>query len=183
LWNPGRSENFSFVGKIDIDQDGKEDRETLHEIVASHGARIDNEVDAKGNMTGSGIDVNTKFLVIGDIPEIADVDDKDAENVILEIKKHQKELLKQAREQGVRVISLNDFLKYMGYIPQSKVFRPGDEVKYNLKAGAHSKSVGETIGERKSSGTSSGVYSGNKMLKPKTSTGQNSKLFRGSTGN
>jgi hypothetical protein len=183
LWNPGRSENFSFVGKIDLDGDGQEDRATLHEIVSAAGARIDNEVDAKGILTGAGIDVNTKFLVIGDIPEVADTDDKEAEKIILDIKTHQTELRKQAREQGVRVITLGDFLNYIGYKPQSRVFRPGDDRPYNLRSGAQSASVGESLGtNRHSSGTTSGVYGGNKNAKPKTSPGTNSKLFRSTTG-
>ena len=76
LWTAGRAERFSFVGAMDLDNDGRSDRGLLHQIVATAGAEIDNEVDDEGNRIppveeGGAITERTKFLVLGDIPDMS----------------------------------------------------------------------------------------------------------------
>ena len=187
MWSPGRSLNFSFVGIVDLDNDGQSDRQKLHEIVAGAGAAIDNEVDDQGKRIRymkfpndfidyvkdevPGIDVNTKFLVIGEIPDMAlAVKDEDKDR-IQRIQTHKKHLGIEAKEQGVRVVSLNDFLAWIGYTPQRKLFVPGTQRGYQLKAGQREPPVD------KMSGQVSGAISGNKRIKPQTSTGQTSPIF------
>ncbi len=186
IWSPGRKENFSFVGIIDLDGDGKSDRQKLHELVSGAGATIDNEVDDDGKRIRymkfpnefidhgegvPGIDVNTKFLVIGEIPDIAlAVKDEDKARIGL-ILKHRKILGDEAKQQGVRVVNLNDFLSWIGYQPQRRLFVPGAEKGYKLKAGEREPPVDKV------SGQVSGAINGNKRIKPTTSGGQNSPLF------
>ena len=181
-----RKENFSFVGIIDLDGDGKSDRQKLHELVSGAGATIDNEVDDDGKRIRymkfpnefidhgegvPGIDVNTKFLVIGEIPDIAlAVKDEDKARIGL-ILKHRKILGDEAKQQGVRVVNLNDFLSWIGYQPQRRLFVPGAEKGYKLKAGGREPPVDKV------SGQVSGAINGNKRIKPSTSGGQNSPLF------
>ncbi len=186
IWSPGRKENFSFVGIIDLDGDGKSDRQKLHELVSGAGATIDNEVDDDGKRIRymkfpneiidhgegvPGIDVNTKFLVVGEIPDIAlAVKDEDKARIGL-ILKHRKILGDEAKQQGVRVVNLNDFLSWIGYQPQRRLFVPGSENGYMLKAGQREPPVDKV------SGQVSGAINGNKRIKPSTSGGQNSPLF------
>jgi hypothetical protein len=181
IWSPGRKENFSFVGIIDLDGDGVSDRLKLHELVSGAGAAIDNEVDDDGHRiryvkfpTESvafgegvpGIDVNTKFLVIGRIPDLTlAATDADKER-IQRILNHLKALQQEARQQGVRIVNLNDFLSWIGYTPQRRLFVPGAENGYTLKAGQREAPVD------KMSGQVSGAISGNKRIKAPTSSGQ-----------
>lgn len=186
IWSPGRKENFSFVGIIDLDGDGKSDRQKLHELVAGAGATIDNEVDDDGKRIRylkfpndfvdhgegvPGIDVNTKFLVVGEIPDIALAAKDEDKDRITRILKHRKALGDEAKQQGVRVVNLNDFLSWIGYVPQRKLFVPGAEKGYDLRAGKREPPVD------KMSGQVSGAISGNKRIKPATSTGQTSPLY------
>ena len=123
-----------------------------------------------------------KFLVIGRIPEVSDTADPEEIKTILKVQEYRKLLEDAARERGVRVVSLSDFLKYIGYKQQKRLFVPGSDVPYNLKSGAHSTGVGEALGDsRKSSGQTSSAYSGDKALKPKTMVRGDgtSKVFRG----
>lgn len=187
IWSPGRRENFSFVGIIDLDGDGKSDRQKLHELVAGAGATIDNEVDDEGKRiryikfpnetvefeagTVPGIDVNTKFLVIGEMPDItlaARDEDKDR---IEKIQKHRKALGDEAKQQGVRIVNLNDFLSWIGYQPQRKLYVPGSEKPYDLKAGQREAPI-DTRANRVS-----GAIGDNKRIKPATSSGQTSPVF------
>lgn len=186
IWSPGRKENFSFVGIIDLGGDGKSDRQKLHELVSAAGATIDNEVDDEGKRIRymkfpndfidhgegvPGIDVNTKFLVLGEIPDIALAGKDEDKDRIGRILKHRKTLGDEAKMQGVRVVNLNDFLSWIGYQPQRKLFVPGAEKGYDLKAGQRPAPI-DTRANRVS-----GAIGGNKKIKPPTSSGQTSPLF------
>lgn len=187
VWSAGRKENFSFVGLIDLDGDGKSDRQRIHELIASAGGAVDNEVDDEGKRiryikfpsefvehdeNTPGIDVNTKFLVIGQIPDLSTAIKQEDKDRIERMLKHRKELEKEARQQGVRLVNLSDFLSWIGYQPQRRLFVPGNEKGYVLKAGQREPPV------NKMSGIVSGAISGNKRLKPQSSSGQTSPLFK-----
>lgn len=188
LWSAGHDEAFSFVGIVDLDGDGKDDRDLLKEIVATAGGTIDNDVTPKGELLVNGkvedkpkITEHTKFLVIAKILEVSDLSDPDEIAAVLKINAFRKDLEDAARERGVRVVSLSDFLTYVGYKSQRRLFIPGSEVPYNLKSGAHSAGVGESSGsKRQSSGTTSGAYSSDKSVKPKSGGRGDgtSKMFR-----
>jgi len=68
----------------------------------------------------------------------------------------------EARQQGVKVVNLGDFLNYMGWKPRPRLFRPGDKRPWTLKAGSHSGSAGESVTHREGTGTVSEVYKGDK---------------------
>jgi hypothetical protein len=187
LWSPGRTESFSFVGIIDLDGDGKSDRQRLHELIAAAGGNVDNEVDDDGKRirytkfpsafvendeNTTGIDVNTKFLVIGKIPDLALAVKEEDKKRIERMGNHHKKLINEARLQGVRIVNLNDFLSWIGYQPQRRLYQPGME-GYPLNAGKRPPPVDTT------SGKVSSAYSGSKRIKPQTSPGQDSPLFRG----
>ena len=118
-----------------------------------------------------GIDVNTKFLVLGEIPDIALAAKDEDKDRIGRILKHRKALGDEAKMQGVRVVNLNDFLSWIGYQPQRKLFVPGAEKGYDLKAGQRPAPI-DTRANRVS-----GAIGGNKKIKPPTSSGQTSPLF------
>ena len=75
------------------------------------------------------------------------------------VMKERKELIEEARRQGVRVISMNKFLNYVGYTSTRRLWVPGEPYPYRLKSGSKSLGIKETIGKRQSSGSTSGVYS------------------------
>jgi hypothetical protein len=189
LWSSGRGEAFSIIGIMDLNGDGRDDRDLLKEAVATAGAVIDNDVDEKGILKVNNqvpddgkprITERTKFVVIGKIPEIAETADPDEIATIQKILGLRKELEDAARERGVRVLSLGDFISYIGYVSQRRLFVPGEDAPYKLKSGSASAAVGEALGaNRKSAGTTSSQYSGDKNLKAKTfSGGANAKVFR-----
>lgn len=181
IWSPNQKESFAFVGKIDLDDDGRSDRELLHDLLASANANVQIEVDDEGNRTGGKINERTKFLVVGELPsleELADEEDKDQAMKVLE---EHKALKDEARLQGVRVVTLNDFLAFIGYTPRQRVFRPGDQRPFALRNGSRSTATSETVGRnRVSSGQTSGLYSRSKRLRQPTSTGQTSGAYGGS---
>jgi hypothetical protein len=181
LWSPGRIESFAFVGMMDFDNDGLSDRARMREFVAVSGARITTEVDDEGNRTGKPIGVETKYLVVGELPDPAEEADAQKRANQFQVLGHFRDMEKEARIQGVRKINLSDFLSHIGYKPKRRFWAPGMQIPWKLKGGAQSTSVNQTLGNRASSGQVSGVY-GKKQLTPKTSSGQTSKIFRGARG-
>ena len=135
LFTAGRQEKFSFVGLIDFDRDDRSDRDRLHAIVESAGAEIDNEVDDNGVLHGSGLTFETKFLVIGRIPSQNESADADERKWFQDIGIMHGRLEKQAQEQGVRIVSLGQFLDYIGHVPQMRLWSPGEDMPYRLKRG------------------------------------------------
>lgn len=180
VWGPNQSESFAFVGLIDIDHDGRSDRDYLHDVLSSVGAKVQTEVDDDGNRTGVPINERTKFLVVGAIPALEDQSDKEVKDAINRMHEHLDDLKKEAREQGVRVVTLNDFLAFMGIKPRQRVFRPGDNRPFTLKAGSQSTSTTQSIGSnRVSAGQTSGVYSKSRRIPQPTSSGQTSGAYGG----
>jgi len=45
---------------------------------------------------------------------------------------------------------MKDFLTYLGWKPESRLYIPGSEAPFTLRAGAHSTGVNEFIGDRSS---------------------------------
>jgi len=157
LWSAGRTERFAFVGMIDIDNDGSfvGDRERLHEILSANGAEVSSEVTDAGERTplkNDGtpvrIDEQTRFLVIGTTPDPMDVPEGDERERLKRIASLQQEMEREARTAGVRIVNLNTFLDYIGYVPQQRRWVPGENPNWNLKSGSRptATSTGNTSG-------------------------------------
>ncbi len=180
LWAPGRKEKFAFVGLVDLDNDGVNDREVLHDLVAASGGEIIDEVDDKGvrHPTAGNISVGTKFLVVGKIPDMTEAkpDDKEPYRLIGEAHKN---MVKEAHEHGVRVVALTDFLNYIGYEPGRRIWRPGVTQAWNLHQGMHGNVARPDNADRpESMGKTSRAFT-DPTGKQMESTGKTSKAFEG----
>lgn len=140
LWSSGLGEAYSLVGIIDLDRDGKDDRDLLFQSIAANGAVVDNDVDAKGILRIYGkiekeprLSAKTKFVVIGRIPEVATAPAADRP-ALVQMHALLDNLRNAAREHGVRVVSLGDFLNYIGYTAQKRLVAPGENAKDVPKA-------------------------------------------------
>ena len=164
LWSPGRAEQFAIVGFIDLDKDKQSDRPLLHELVASSGAKITAEVNDQGERTGEPIDVNTKYLVVADLPDPAQVPPGKERETADKILEEYKRLESEARQHAVRKISLSDFLSHIGYKPTQRNWRPGQQVPWLLRSGAQSSGVNERAGNVEASGNVSGAFRTNRRI-------------------
>ncbi|RMF37000.1 MAG: hypothetical protein D6753_18370 [Planctomycetota bacterium] len=112
-WRPGRVVGFALVGLLDINGDGRDDREQVKELIKLAGGKVDEEIDPQGNRTGPGMTPNTSFLVLGTDLSIP-------ENVSPELQEQYKArqetyaaFIAEARRKGIISISLD---KLMGYL-------------------------------------------------------------------
>lgn len=177
LWSPGRVEQFAFCGLIDMDGDGQSDRELLHQTLAVYGAEIVTEVDDAGVRTGGPITEQTKFLVFGNVPDPTQAARPEEGKQYQEMARNRQEMEKEARLHGVQRINLSSFLGYIGYKAKQRLFQPGSEAKFNLRAtSAHSSAVEEATA-RESYGATSRQHNRNRRLPANESSGRTSQLF------
>lgn len=162
VWTAGLVEKFAFSGLIDFNQDGQSDRNQLHDMLQHAGAQISLEIDDDGNRIPENAELtsDTKFLVQGPIPDPAQypADDPNRDR-IQRLKEQEADLQERAQRQGIRILSLNDFLAFMGYKPTQRLFLPGANMPYTIEGGSRTQD-----------------RSG--MLNPTYSSGQTSELFR-----
>ena len=181
IWSPGLVEKISLVGMVDLDNDGKSDREQFKQLMAVSGAVLDNEITDEGErLPADGkITVHTKFLVLGDVPDPTTLVSEKDKAINQKITGHLTELRKEARANGVRIIKINDFLAHVGFQSKRRLFRPGDQRPFNLKAGVTNTLPNDSGGDRSSSGTTSALFGKSKSAAQQTSSGTTSKVFGG----
>jgi hypothetical protein len=181
IWHHGQKQFFSFVGLIDFDGDGTYDKKMLEDRLHAANADIEVLVNEQGvrEPADTKMTVKTKFLVVGPLgdPTTVPGQDERQEQIRRTLSEH-KALIDEATENGIRVVNLQDFLAMMGIEPQQRLYRPGDNSKFNLKAGARSTGVNDVGGDRSSSGQVSGKFTPDRIGAQKESSGQTSQRFR-----
>jgi hypothetical protein len=115
VWQPGRAEHFALAGFMDIDHDGEDDRERIRDLISLNGGVVDAETTAEGQRTGN-ISVDTKYLVLGSEPKGEKVAGYSA-------------LFDEAKTYGVRTMSPNEFVDYMGYKAEDRTVSLGRKAK------------------------------------------------------
>jgi hypothetical protein len=181
LWSAGRTEYFAIVGRPDLDEDGDSDWELFREVVENAGAAVDLIVNDEGlrEPFDAKLSARTKFLIIGDMDDPAEFSGQpDKQTLATQILDEQKALIDEARLYGIRVVRLNDFLEYIGWKPQQRLWQPGENKEYNLGAGSQSTSVDEVYQDRTSSGQTSELFRQNRAGVQKEADGTTSGLFR-----
>ncbi len=103
-WKPGRKVRFALVGFMDLDDDGRSDRDLVRNIISMGGGMIDAEVHDDGGTEGE-LSPNTRYLVRGERP--------DGSNA--EVLTAYSTLLSKADDLGIQKIELNMLLDLMGY--------------------------------------------------------------------
>src|SRR5581483_2017659 len=120
LWDPGRPERFAIAGKIDIDGDGKDDRDQLKSIIALSGGTIDAELSPEGNLTGA-ISSDTRYLIEGP--------PQDKARTAFE------KLAADAKLMGVERIGIDKFLDHIGWRAGNELVRFGTNSNIDKYAG------------------------------------------------
>ena len=140
LWHPGRAESFGIIGKIDLENDGVDDREMVRDLVRLNGGRIDAEDTPEGKQVGE-LTINTRYLVLGVAPDDAEI-----------AKKAYTKLLTDARRLGVREISVSKFLDQVGWKNQKQTLVFGrrgnaNDVPPSQPDGGRPRSTGQVGGQ------------------------------------
>jgi hypothetical protein len=119
VWQKGKPVRFVLAGFLDVDGDGKHDKELLQNLIALNGGVIDAQVDNKGNRTGK-ISIETRYVVVGKRPNATSDETK-----LREFTKVRKE----AESYGATEISLGRFLNDMGYQGVGRTIALGENAR------------------------------------------------------
>lgn len=112
LWQSNRSEHVALAGVFDLDHDGRDDRDMLKRIISMGGGTLDDEVDGEGKRFGPGLDMNTRYLVMGEASKEAALD------TLAKIRK-------DADLAGVTIVTVAKFLDHVGWANQHKLVQYG----------------------------------------------------------
>jgi len=122
VWQAGRRTTFALAGFMDVDHDGRSDRELVKNIITVNGGIVQAEITDKGQHTGE-LTIETRYLVIGKMPSENRGDESLA--AISEISKMQDE----AEKLGIGIISLDRLLDDMGYHGSARAVSLGRNAK------------------------------------------------------
>ncbi|HEX2474779.1 MAG TPA: hypothetical protein VHK01_08540 [Lacipirellulaceae bacterium] len=115
IWQRGRKLRFALAGIIDIDNDGQSDMQLARELIELNGGIVDMYVKEDGTTEGQ-ITANTKYLVLGEYPNLA---------TQVDLQKPWEDMHRTAQSLGVETITMTDFLNQMGYRPQDRTVQLG----------------------------------------------------------
>ena len=138
LWQPGRQERFALAGFMDLDGDDLSDRALVRDMITMSGGAIDAELDDQGKMQGA-LSIETRYLILG--PKKEDT----AEAAVCKIEAEAKDL-------GIEVISLANFLERTGWKDTKTVLR------YNGDRPLDFKGPPRDGGKKNSTGTITGAF-------------------------
>jgi hypothetical protein len=110
FWSPGQQNHFALAGIMNLDGDGRNQVGAVRGMIKESGGEVDCELDEQGRKQGQ-ITPDTRFIVVGDLPDKASPDTMKNNGVILE----------EAKRYNVQVMKLSDLKQQMGYQKSSSV--------------------------------------------------------------
>jgi hypothetical protein len=107
----GQKTRFALAGLLDINGDGKSDRDKVKSVIALNGGVVDAELLDDGSIAGE-VSAATRYLVQGERP------DERTESKVLE---GFTRMTEEATKYGVESISVGKLMDLMGYVPDNPV--------------------------------------------------------------
>jgi|GEM_PF-429828 len=114
-WQPGRKVHFALVGLLDADGDGRDDRDTIKNLITLNGGEVDFELTPEGRVVKDEMSINTRYLVVGPSGVGAEaLATGDAANTsVKKLVKDYNAAKEKAKELGVIEISVEKLLSYL----------------------------------------------------------------------
>jgi len=112
-WQAGKDVLYALVGKMDIDGDSVDDRDTLRALIEQNGGQVVAELLPNGELKGS-LSVDTNWLVIGeDFQAKALTEDGKLDNATSIAAKKRGEIELQAKALNIGRMNLDKLLNYL----------------------------------------------------------------------
>lgn len=121
LWNSRTALRFAIVGKIDLNEDGRDDRQVIKNLIRLNGGKVDAE-DQDGKVVGQ-LTPQTRYLVLGAEPGDSDAGDAAA------LRSVWSDMINQADRFGVEQLSVQELLDFVGYDGEKRTLPLGDRAK------------------------------------------------------
>ena len=132
VWSPNRPAEFALVGKMDVDRDGKDDREEVKRMIENSGGVIDFDLPPAdlGKETGA-LSPRTDWYVVDDRPPLRESGVKPKRVLAEEAEFHARlgPVIKGARLHGTRPMTLGKLLAYLGQNVNKQARAEPDQAK------------------------------------------------------
>jgi hypothetical protein len=119
-WSPDKPMRFALIGKMDVNRDGKDDREELKRMIEDAGGVVDYDLPPPevGTKESGKLTARIDWYVIDERTPLREVfsgrsDASIAAQSLFE--KRRGEVLKEARLEGIRPMEIGRLLAYLGY--------------------------------------------------------------------
>ncbi|MFO0907732.1 MAG: hypothetical protein U0794_05120 [Isosphaeraceae bacterium] len=118
-WSPNEPMRFALIGKIDVNRDGKDDRDDLRRMIEQAGGIVDYDLpppDA-GKETGKLTGRDSWYVIDERMPFVTGGGEKTnvTANENADFLKKQTDAVREARLNGVRPMPIERLLPYLGY--------------------------------------------------------------------
>ncbi|MBV8488077.1 MAG: hypothetical protein JO161_07340 [Planctomycetaceae bacterium] len=119
-WSPEEPTRFALIGKIDVNRDGKDDREDLKRLIEEAGGVVDYDLPPPGSGKESGqLTARISWYVIDERMPLREVYERKAADAGVAaqavFEKRRGQVIKEARSEGIRPLELSRLLGYLGY--------------------------------------------------------------------
>jgi len=108
-WRKGRTVGFALVGVMDINGDGRDDRDSIRSVIEGAGGRVDAQILPNGTVEGKGMDVNTNYVIIGTDVKIGDEASSEQKE---RVQKYVK-FIGEAKLLGISQMNLSNLMGYL----------------------------------------------------------------------
>jgi hypothetical protein len=134
-WSPNTPMRFALVGKMDVNRDGKDDRDELKRMIQEAGGTIDFDLPPAeiGKETGT-LSPRIDWYVIDNRPPLREVfASKNATVEVSQEKLNQRvgEIVREARLNGIRPMTIEHLLAFLGYDMNAPVIGRAEGVDAN----------------------------------------------------
>ena len=134
-WSPNQPMRFALVGKMDVNRDGKDDRDELKRMIQEAGGTIDFDLPPAdlGKETGS-LSPRIDWYVIDNRQPLREVyASKNASVEVSQEKLNQRvgEIVREARLNGIRPMTIEHLLAFLGYDMNAPVIGRPEAVDAN----------------------------------------------------
>jgi len=134
-WSPNQPMRFALVGKMDVNRDGKDDRDELKRMIQEAGGTIDFDLPPAdlGKETGS-LSPRIDWYVIDNRMPLREV--YAAKNAAVEVSQEKLsqrvgEIVREARLNGIRPMTIEHLLAFLGYDMNAPVIGRPEAVDAN----------------------------------------------------
>jgi hypothetical protein len=118
-WSPNQPMRFALVGKMDVNRDGKDDRDELKRMIQEAGGTIDFDLPPAdlGKETGTLSPRIDWYVIDNRMPLRETFSSKNATVEVSQEKLNQRvgEIVREARLNGVRPMTIEHLLAFLGY--------------------------------------------------------------------
>ena len=129
FWQPGAVTEIALVGKMDIDGDGRDDRQRLASLIEQNNAKVVFDLPDGHRLGRQQLSPSTRWLVLGSDVKVRTVEGEGADPNLQSALRDRLEIEKKARELSITVIPLNKLVNLMQVNETARSlganFRPG----------------------------------------------------------